>query len=701
MNPLAALFNQPFLRAIPWNTLALPVLAFMVIAMMVLPLPPFLLDLLFTFNIALSIIVLMVAVYTKRPLDFAAFPTVLLLTTLMRLSLNVASTRAVLTDGHTGADAAGKVIESFGHFVIGGNFAVGIIVFAILVVINFVVITKGAGRIAEVAARFTLDAMPGKQMAIDADLNAGIIDDKEAKRRRAEIADEADFYGAMDGASKFVRGDAIAGILILFINIIGGLIIGTMSHGMPLAEAAERYILLSIGDGLVAAIPAIVISIAAGLVVSRVGKEDEDMGGQMVRQMLSMPRALGITAVIVGIMGLIPGMPWFVFLLFAAICGYAAWFLYQRDQALAAAQRAAPVAPAAEAQPGNEASWDDIVPVDVLGLEVGYRLIPLVDKAQDGELLKRIKAIRKKFAQEIGFLPPPVHIRDNLELKPSAYRVLLKGVVVGEGEAFNGMFLAINPGGVTQTVPGTPTRDPAFNLPAIWIEPGTREAAQVLGYTVVDCATVVATHINHLILSHAGQLLGRAEVQALVDHLGKSMPKLIDDLVPKLIPLATLQRVLANLLDEGVHIRDFRSIVDTLLDAAARTTDTGELTAVVRSALRASIAQTLFGSTRELSVIALDPELEKVLVASSQGTAAAEMPAIEPGLVDLIQRGAAAAAQRQEDMGLAPTLLVPDRLRVPLARLLKRAAPRLRVLGHAEVPETSTIRVSTVLGGAG
>ncbi len=694
MNNLAAALNHPFLRQVPWQALAVPILVFMVLAMMILPLPPFLLDLLFTFNIAVALVVMMVAVYTKKPLEFAAFPVVLLLTTLMRLSLNVASTRAVLMDGHTGPAAAGHVIESFGHFVIGGNIAVGLIVFSILVVINFVVVTKGAGRIAEVAARFTLDAMPGKQMAIDADLNAGIINDAEARRRRTEIAQEAEFYGAMDGASKYVRGDAVAGILILFINLIGGVAIGTIWHGMGMADAANNYVLLSIGDGLVAMIPGLVISIAAGLIVSRVGKEDQDLGAQMAGQLFKAPRVLGITSAILGVLGVIPGMPWFVFLLFAAIAGYAAWWLAQRarrEQAQAIAQ------PAAEVLPANEASWDDVQPVDVLGLEVGYRLIPLVDKSQDGELLKRIKALRKKFAQEIGFLPPPVHIRDNLDLKPSGYRVLLKGVAIGEGEAFNGMLLAINPGGVTQTVPGTATRDPAFGLPAIWIDPGTRDAAQVLGYTVVDCATVVATHINHLLLSHAGQLLGRQETQALLDHVGKSMPKLVDDLVPKLIPLATLQRVLANLLDEGVHIRDLRTIVETLADFGARTTDPNELTAHVRAALRATIAQSLFGTTKELAVIALDPELEKVLAQSLGGGGDT---AIEPGLVDLIQRGAAAAAQRQEDMGLAPSLLVPDKLRVPLARLLKRAAPRLRVIGHAEVPETSTIRVATVLGGA-
>lgn len=694
------LFNGPWLRAVPWQALAVPLLAFMVLTMMVLPLPPFVLDLLFTFNIAIAIIVLLVSSYTKKPLDFAAFPTVLLFATLLRLSLNVASTRVVLVEGHGGPDAAGKVIEAFGHFVIGGNFAVGIIVFAILVVINFVVITKGAGRIAEVAARFTLDAMPGKQMAIDADLNAGTIDDKEAKARRAEIASEADFYGAMDGASKFVRGDAVAGILILFINVIGGIAVGVVSHDLSFAQATNNYVMLSIGDGLVAQIPALVISIAAGMIITRVGKDDgRDVGGQIMAQLFTAPRVMGITAAILGLLGIIPGMPWFVFLLFAAILGYAAWRLAQR-QLLAqqvGQERAAEPKPAPT--PSQEASWEDVVPLDVLGLEVGYRLIPLVDQAADGELLRRIKAIRKKFAQDIGFLPPPVHIRDNLELRPNAYRVLLKGVVIGEGEGYNGMWLAINPGGITQSVPGSATKDPAFGLPAIWIEPAHRESAQVLGYTVVDCATVIATHINHLLLAHGGSLLGRQETQALIDHMSKLVPKLMDDLVPKLLPLSSLQRVLANLLDEGIHIRDLRTIVETLADMAPKTTDPAELTAHVRAALRATIAQTLFGSTKELSVIALDPELEKVLTANLSSHDQQE-PAIEPGLVDLLQRSATVAAQRQEDMGLSPALLVPDRLRVPLSRLLKRAAPRLRVLGHAEVPETSTVRVSAVLGGA-
>ena len=694
---MEALLSHPLIKAIPWKTLGIPLIVFLILAMMILPLPAFALDLLFTFNIALALIVLMVSTYTRRPLDFAAFPTVLLLTTLMRLSLNVASTRVVLTEGHTGPGAAGKVIESFGHFVIGGNFAVGLIVFAILIVINFMVVTKGAGRIAEVAARFTLDAMPGKQMAIDADMNAGLINDKEARQRRTEIALEADFYGAMDGASKFVRGDAVAGILILFINVLGGLAIGVLQHGLDFSTAIDNYVLLTIGDGLVAQIPALVISIAAGLIVSRVGKDDDDVGTQIVTQVFATPRALGITATILAALGIIPGMPSVVFLLLAAGIGYLAWFLNQRN--LADAAQAKAKAEAAATEPSHkpqEASWDDIAPVDVLGLEVGYRLIPLVDSANDGELLRRIRAIRKKFAQEIGFLPPAVHIRDNLELKPSQYRVLLKGVVIGESEAYPGLYLAINPGGVAQSLPGTVTKDPAFGLPAVWIEARQRESAQVLGYTVVDCPTVVATHINHLLLTHAGDLLGRVETQALVDHFSRMYPKMIEDVMPKLIPLSTLQKVLASLLEEGIHIRDMRTIVETLADGATRSTDAADLTAVVRTALRSSIAQTLFGTTAELPVIALDQQLEKVLTQSLANPG--DSAAFEPGLVDLLQRNAALVAQRQEDAGLSPTLLVPDRLRVPLSRLLKRSAPRLKVLGHSEVPETSAIRVSNVLG---
>jgi flagellar biosynthesis protein FlhA len=692
----SAVIPDSFLRAVPWRSLGVPLIVFLILAMMILPLPAFALDFLFTFNIALALIVLMVSTYTRRPLDFAAFPTVLLLTTLMRLSLNVASTRVVLTEGHSGPGAAGKVIESFGHFVIGGNFAVGLIVFAILVVINFMVVTKGAGRIAEVAARFTLDAMPGKQMAIDADMNAGLINEKEARQRRTEIAMEADFYGAMDGASKFVRGDAVAGILILFINIIGGLSIGVLQHGLDVSTAVDNYVLLTIGDGLVAQIPALVISIAAGLIVSRVGKEENDIGAQIVGQIFATPRALGISAAILIALGVIPGMPSMVFLLLGGGIGYLAWSLHGQSARHAVAELSTAEAANAEAsKKPADASWDDIVPVDVLSLEVGYRLIPLVDAAKDGELLRRIRAIRKKFAQDIGFLPAAVHIRDNLDLKPSQYRVLLKGVSVGESEAFPGMFLAINPGGVTQSLPGTPTKDPAFGLPAIWIDARHRESAQVLGYTVVDCATVVATHVNHLLLTNAGELLGRQETQSLVEHCNRLYPKMLEDVMPKLIPLSTLQKILSSLLEDGIHIRDMRTIIETIAEGATRTTDAAELTALVRAALRSSIAQTLFGSTRDLPVIALDPNLEKVLTQSLANPGEA---VFEPGLVDMIQRNALMVSKRQEDAGLSPTLLVPDRLRLPLSRLLKRAAPRLKVLGHGEVPDTSAVRVSNILG---
>ena len=674
----------------PWKALAAPILIMMILGMMVLPLPAFALDLLFTFNIALSLVVLLVAVYTRKPLEFAAFPTVLLVTTLLRLSLNVASTRVVLLNGHTGGDAAGKLIEAFAHFLIGGNFAVGIIVFAILVVINFVVVTKGAGRIAEVSARFTLDAMPGKQMAIDADLNAGTIDQPEAKRRRAEITQEAEFFGSMDGASKFVRGDAIAGILILFINIIGGLIIGVAQHDLSLGQAANNYILLAIGDGLVAQIPALVISIAAALIVARVGT-DQDIGTQISSQLFTVPRAIGLTAGVMLLIGIIPGMPHFAFLSMAAALGYGAWWLTERSK-LAAVPVDVP-APAAQ----NEASWDDLQPVDMIGLEVGYRLIPLVDQAQDGELLKRIKAIRKKFAQDIGFLPSAVHIRDNLELKPNAYRITLKGVAVGEGEAISGMLLAINPGEAGAPLIGTATRDPAFGLPATWIEATQREFAQTQGYTVVDAATVVATHLSHLMNTQAAQLLGRQETQSLMDHVNKYAPKLLDDIIPKLISVATFQKVLQNLLDEGVHIRDLRTILESIAETGANTQSPVDITNAVRTRLGRAIVQKIYGQTNELDIIALDPEIERML-GQALGTDGGTALAIEPGLGDMIVSRTAEAAERQEALGLPAVLLVPDRLRTQVARLMKRAAPRLKVLGHGEVPDFSAIRVSTVVG---
>ncbi|OGB32242.1 MAG: flagellar biosynthesis protein FlhA [Burkholderiales bacterium RIFCSPLOWO2_12_FULL_61_40] len=669
---------------------AAPMLVVAILAMMVLPLPPLLLDAFFTINIAVALMVMMVAAYMIRPLDFAAFPSVLLLTTLMRLSLNVASTRVVLLEGHTGPGAAGGVIEAFGHFLIGGNFAVGLIVFAILVVINFVVVTKGSERIAEVSARFTLDAMPGKQMAVDADLNAGLIDEKEAKRRRAEVGEEAEFFGSMDGASKFVRGDAIAGILILLINIFGGFAVGILQHDLTASQAANTYILLAVGDALVAQIPGLLISVAAAMVVSRVGK-DQDIGKQIIGQMFVSPRVLGITAAIMFVLGIIPNMPHMVFLTISAILGYGAWML---------AHRPPPVDPQTVAPPptnDGEASWDDLQPVDQLGLELGYRLIALVDKTRQGDLLTRIKGVRRKFAQEVGFLPPPVHVRDNLELKPSGYHITLRGVIVGEGDAFPGMFLAINPGGITTPLIGTATTDPAFGLPAHWIDERQKEAAQMAGFTVVDSETVMATHLSHLMQVQASKLLSRTETQQLVEHVAKLAPKLIEEVVPKMVSIAVFQKVLQLLLDESVHIRDIRTIIESIAEHATSTTDPAELARRVRVALSPAIVQQIYGSTRELNVIAIDPGLERLLV-QALGNAAG--PALDPGVADMLTRTAAETAMKQEEVGVPACLLVPDPIRGAIARLVRRVAPRLQVLSHSEIPETHTIRIGPILRGA-
>ncbi len=671
-----------------------PILIIMILAMMVMPLPPFILDVLFTFNIALAVIVLLVSLYSKDPLDFAAFPTVLLITTLLRLSLNVASTRVVLLEGHAGPDAAGKVIEAFGHFLVGGNYAVGLVVFIILVVINFVVITKGAGRIAEVSARFTLDAMPGKQMAIDADLNAGLIGEQDARERREKISKEADFYGSMDGASKFVRGDAIAGIMIMLITIIGGLIVGVVQHDLILADAARNYTLLTIGDGLVGQIPALVISTAAGLVVSRVST-DEDLGQQVLGQLFNRPHVLFITAGILGVMGLVPGMPNFVFLLLAILLATAAYIMSK--------QMAAAEVPAVQEQipvqgETQDASWADVTPVDTLGLEVGYRLIPLVDKVQQGDLLKRINGIRRKFAQDIGFLPPVVHIRDNLELRPNAYRITLKGSVIGQGESYNGMYLAINPGRVTATLPGTETTDPAFGLPAFWVESTMREQAQSNGYTVVDASTVVTTHINHLLSMHAAELLGRQELQQLLDHLSSQSPKLIEDLIPKLLPLSAVQKVLQNLLEESVHIRDMRTIIDALTEHAVHTQDTAELTEIIRNALGRAIVEQFFPAGAELQVISLHHELENIL-SQAVGSGATAGAGIEPGLADTLLNETGVAVQRQEQLGLPTVLLVPGAIRMLLSRFLRRSLPQIRVLSHAEIPDSRKLKITSVVGG--
>jgi len=681
-----------------FQAMAAPIVVVAVLALMVLPLPPFLLDLFFTFNIATALMVMMVAATMLRPLDFAAFPAVLLLTTLLRLALNVASTRVVLMEGHTGTGAAGAVIESFGHFLIGGNFAVGLIVFAILVVINFVVITKGAERIAEVGARFALDAMPGKQMAIDADMNAGLIDEPEAKRRRREVQEEAEFHGSMDGASKFVRGDAIAGILILFINIIGGFIIGVVQHGLSASEAASSYILLAVGDALVAQIPALLISVAAAMVVSRVGKE-QDVGTQIMGQMLANPKVLGVAAGIIFLLGVIPGMPSIVFLPVASLLGYGAWRNHQKQEAARLAPK--PVEkPAAAAAPGGEATWEDLQPVDTLGLEVGYRLIQLVDKDRGGDLLNRIKGVRRKFAQEVGFLPPSVHIKDNLELRPSFYRITLRGAVVGEGEVFPNMLMAINPGHVTNPIQGAAATDPAFGLPAVWVEERQRDAAQMAGYTVVDPSTVVATHLSHLMQLHAAKLLGRVETQQLVEHVTKLAPKLIEDVVPKMVGIPILQKVLQLLLEEGVHIRDMRSIIETLAESASAggqvAQDPAELARRIRIGLAPAIVQQIYGPVKELDVIAIEPDLERLL---TQALTSPNGPMLDPGVADHLTRQAADATQRQENMGQPACLLVPDAIRPSVARLLKRAAPRLKVLGHSEIPETHSIRIGTLIGG--
>ncbi len=673
------------------QALAAPALIVLMLGMMILPLPPILLDLLFSFNIALSVIILMTSLYTVKPLDFMAFPAVLLMSTMLRLSLNVASTRVVLTDGHTGAGAAGQVIEAFGHFLIGGNYTVGIVVFVILTIINFTVVTKGAGRIAEVGARFALDAMPGKQMAIDADLNAGLIGEADARARRLEVSREAEFYGAMDGASKYVRGDAIAGIIVTIVNIVGGLVVGMLQHDMVFDAALKNYTLLAIGDGLVAQIPSLVISIAAGVVVSRVANE-QDVGSQLVGQLFAKPQVLAITAAIIGGFGLIPGMPHLPFLLLAVLLGFGAkWAqrrVAEREQAVEA-----PAAPPATIE-AEEAGWQDIVPVDTLGLEVGFRLIPLVDAAQGGELLKRIKGVRRKFAQEVGFLAPPVHIRDNLELRPGGYRITLKGVEIGAGEAHASQFMAIDPGMVGGPLEGESTTDPAFGLPAFWIEEARRAHAQALGYTVVDASTVIATHLNHLVTRHAAELLGRSEVQQLLEHLERDTPKLTEDLVPKQMSLSALQKVLQNLLAEGVHIRDMRTIVECLCEHAPQAKDPADLTEAVRAALGRAIVQQLFPAPAELAVLALDAPLERVLMGALQAGGSA----LEPGLADTLSDQAARAVQRQEQSGLAAVLLVPAPLRPLLSRFLRRSLPQLSVLSHSEVPESRNVRITALIG---
>ncbi|MEG6073998.1 flagellar biosynthesis protein FlhA [Enterobacter hormaechei] len=695
MANIATKLRLPGIKETQWQVLAGPVLIMTILAMMILPLPTFVLDLLFTFNIVLAIMILLVAMFTQNTLEFSAFPTVLLFSTLLRLALNVASTRVILMLGHNGADAAGQVIEAFGHFLVGGNFAIGIVVFIILIIINFMVITKGAGRIAEVGARFTLDGMPGKQMAIDADLNAGLIGEEEAKRRRKEVTQEADFYGSMDGASKFVRGDAIAGLLIMAINIIGGLIIGVMQHDMTLSAAGEAYTLLTIGDGLVAQIPGLVISTAAGVVVTRVVNE-QDVGEQMVGQLFTSPRVLALSAAVIGLLGLIPGMPNLVFLLFtSSLLGIAWWLRGQEGKAKkTGAAPSAPTRAEADVAQVNEATWSDVQMEDVLGLEVGYRLIPMVDHEQQGQLLTRVRGIRKKFAQQMGFLPPAVHIRDNLDLPPTHYRILLKGVTIGKGEVQPDRWMAIDPGCAEGEVPGTPCKEPTFGLPALWIDEVHRELAQTLGYTVVDPCSVVATHLNHLISTHTDELFGRQEAQQLLDQLTKQSPKLIEDLIPGVISLTTLHKVLQNLLSERVPIRDMRTIIDTLAEYATPQSDADELTARVRARLSRAITQQWFPGDDDIQIIGLDMSLEQLLVQATQSGSA-----IEPGIAENLMKQTEQALQHQEALGAPPVLLVNPALRLMLSRYLRRIFPQLAVLSSQEINTQRNVRMTYLIGG--
>jgi flagellar biosynthesis protein FlhA len=677
--------------------LGVPLLIVALLAMVVVPLPPLLLDTFFTFNITLSLIIMLAVIYVPRPLDFAVFPTVLLGVTLLRLALNVASTRVVLLHGHTGPGAAGHVIESFGNFVVGGNYAVGIVVFVILVVINFVVVTKGAGRVSEVSARFTLDAMPGKQMAIDADLNAGLLTQEQATARRNEVSQEADFYGAMDGASKFVRGDAVAGILVLIVNIVGGLVIGTVDHGMSIGDAGRVYTLLTIGDGLVAQIPALLASTAVAVIVTRMSRA-ATLSEQVVKQLLQHPRTLIVAGSVLAVLGVLPGMPNMIFLTLAAATIGAGYWLRKRAQVLPAAPVVAtpakPEIPAAD----RELGWEDVSAVDLIGLEVGYRLIPLVDRNQAGPLLGRIKAVRRKLSEELGFLVQAVHIRDNLELKPNAYRISVLGVPVGEGEIQIERDLAINPGGVTAQIVGVRTKDPAFGLDAHWIEPGAKEHAQSLGFTVVDASTVVATHLSELLKRHAHQLLGHEEVQHLLDRLAKSAPKLVENLTPSALPLGIVVKVMQELLVDRVPVRNIRTIAETLAEHAGRTQDPTALLAHVRESLSGSIVQTIYGLRDELPVITLDPSLEQLL-RDGVKSGADGGPTFEPGLAERLHGALLDAAQQQEVRSEPAVLLVPTALRPWLARFTRHGIPGLAVLAYGEIPNNKSLRVVASVGG--
>lgn len=678
--------------------LGAPLLIIMLLAMMILPLPPFVLDFLFTFNIALSLIVLLVSIYTHRPLDFGVFPSVLLVATLLRLALNVASTRVVLLEGHNGTGAAGKVIEAFGDFVVGGNYAVGLVVFSILVIINFVVVTKGGGRISEVTARFTLDAMPGKQMAIDADLNSGLIDQDAARERRDDIAREASFYGAMDGASKFVRGDAIAGILILFINVVGGFCIGVFQYDLSAGEAATNYILLTIGDGLVAQIPSLLLSVAAALIVTRVGST-VDFGGQVRSQVFDSSKVFFISGGVIGALGLIPGMPNLIFLTIAGALFWIGYSIANKTQEPLVEIDESQI-PADNPELVSELGWDDLQGVDIIGLEVGYRLISLVDNTQGGELLGRIKGVRKKISQDLGFLIHSVHIRDNLSLPPNGYRVMILDVPAAEGEVHPGMEMAIDPGQVFGTLDGIPGKDPAFNLDTTWIEASQREEAQSKGFTVVDCSTVIATHMNHILRSHAYQLLGHDEVQKLIDALAKSSPKLVENLVPETLPLGVILKVMQSLLEEGVPIRDTRSIFEALAEHGVAEKNADSLTSAVRISMGRTICQSVVGAAEEMQVITLHPDMEQMLLDTAVANSSHGFAGIDPGLAETLLSDVQKKSQQSEANGQCPVILVSDRLRLWLTRFVRGTNPRLKVLAYTEVASNKRIKVIATIGQA-
>lgn len=681
-----------------------PILVLACLSMITLPMPPFLLDMLFSLNIALSMIVLLVAIYSQKPLDFGSFPSVLLLTTILRLSLNVASTRVILLHGQDGTAAAGKVIESFGNVVMGGNYTVGIIVFTILMIINFQVVTKGAGRIAEVSARFTLDAMPGKQMSIDADLNAGIIDQDTARQRRIDVTREADFYGSMDGASKFVKGDAIAGLLIMIINLVGGIVIGSMA-GLSIAESATIFAILTIGDGLVAQIPSLLLSVASAIIVTRQSSSKTEMGQQVVSELFSKPKTMYIVSGVLFTMGIVPGMPHLAFIMLSAICALIGLLIKRAEvrkeieAQKAAAQKANAAKNGAPVPDQKELSWDDVSEVDVIGLEVGYRLIPMVDKNQSGELLNRVKGVRKKLSQDLGFLIPPVHIRDNLDLGPNFYRITLMGVTFGEAEIQPERDMAINPGQVFGEIPGLKAKDPAFGLDAVWIAKQDNDRALGLGYTVVDCSTVIATHLSQILANNCASLIGQEEVQNILDIVAKSQPKLVNGLVPSVISLGLLTHILQNLLNEGVPIRDMRSVLETLVEYGPKSQDPEVLTAACRIGLRRLIIQDIVGSENTIPVITLAPDLEKVLHKSLE-TGGSEGIGIEPGMADRIQRSLMDATANQEMEGEPAILLTSGMLRSTLSRFVKNTIPGLRVLSYQEIPDDKQIKIVSVVGNA-